>query len=103
MGSLTNWDARDVKVPLDFLGDGKYVAEIYADAPDAAEEATHTVISRQTVDRRHGVWTCTWSPAAATRCGFIRRIWARQTDPHQSFLHEFSGLHRESRALLRLI
>ena len=31
-----------VKVPLSFLGDGKYVAEIYADAPDAAEEATHT-------------------------------------------------------------
>lgn len=40
-----------MKVPLNFLGDGKYVAEIYADAPDAAEEATHTVISRQTVDR----------------------------------------------------
>jgi alpha-glucosidase len=51
VGSLTNWDARDIKVPLDFLGNGKYVAEIYADAPDAAEEATHTVLSRQTVDR----------------------------------------------------
>jgi alpha-glucosidase len=51
VGSLTNWDARDVRVPLSFLGDGKYVAEIYADAPDAAEEATHTSISRQTVDR----------------------------------------------------
>jgi alpha-glucosidase len=51
VGSITNWDARDVKVPLDFLSDGKYVAEIYADAPDAAEEATHTVISRQTVDK----------------------------------------------------
>jgi alpha-glucosidase len=51
VGSITNWDARDVKVPLSFLGDGKYVAEIYADAPDSAEEATHTVISRQTVDK----------------------------------------------------
>jgi alpha-glucosidase len=51
VGSLTNWEARDVKVPFSFLGDGKYVAEIYADAPDAAEEATHTVISRRTVDR----------------------------------------------------
>jgi alpha-glucosidase len=51
IGSLTNWDARDVKVPLSFLGPGKYVAEIYADAPDAAEEATHTVKSRQAVDR----------------------------------------------------
>ena len=51
VGSLTDWDARDVKVPLDFLGDGKYVAEIYADAPDAAREPTHTVLTRQTVDR----------------------------------------------------
>jgi len=51
VGSLTNLDARDVKVPLSFLGDGKYVAEIYADAPDAAEEPTHTAFTRQTVDR----------------------------------------------------
>ncbi len=51
VGSLTDWDARDVKVPLNFLGNGKYVAEIYADAPDAAEEPTHTVLTRQTVDR----------------------------------------------------
>jgi alpha-glucosidase len=51
IGSLTNWDARTVKVPLDFLGEGKYVAEIYADAPDAATEATHTAFSKQPVDR----------------------------------------------------
>jgi alpha-glucosidase len=51
VGSLTNWDEREIKIPLDFLGDGKYVAEIYADAPDAADEATHTLISQQTVDR----------------------------------------------------
>jgi alpha-glucosidase len=51
VGSLTDWDARDIKIPLDFLGDGKYEAEIYADAPDAAENPTHTAISNQTVDR----------------------------------------------------
>jgi len=51
VGSLTNWDARTVKVPLSFLGEGKYVAEMYADAPDAAQEATHTTLSKQTVDR----------------------------------------------------
>ena len=51
VGSLTNWDARDVKVPLSFLGDGKYIAEMYADAPDAADEPTHTVLTRQSVDR----------------------------------------------------
>ncbi len=51
VGSLTNWDERRVKVPLSFLGEGSYEAEIYADAPDAAEEATHTTLSKQKVDR----------------------------------------------------
>jgi alpha-glucosidase len=51
VGSLTDWDSHDVKVPLTFLGDGKYVAEIYADAPDAADHPTHTVLTKQTVDR----------------------------------------------------
>ncbi|MGD0520203.1 MAG: glycoside hydrolase family 97 protein [Terracidiphilus sp.] len=50
VGSLTNWDERTVKVPLSFLGEGKYEAEIYADAPDAATEATHTTFSKQPVD-----------------------------------------------------
>jgi alpha-glucosidase len=51
VGSLTNWDERTVKVPLDFLGGGKYEAEIYADAPDAATEATRTTFTKQPVDR----------------------------------------------------
>lgn len=51
VGSLTNWDARTVKTPLSFLGPGKFEAEIYADAPDAAAEPTHTTLTRQMVDR----------------------------------------------------
>ena len=51
IGTLTNWDERTIKAPLSFLGPGKYVAEIYADAPDAATEATHTTVTRQPVDR----------------------------------------------------
>ena len=51
IGSLTNRDARDIKIPLDFLGEGKYVAEMYADAPDAGEEPTHTVLTDEKVDR----------------------------------------------------
>ncbi len=51
VGSLTNWDERTVKIPLSFLGPGKYIAEMYADAPDAAQEATHTTLTRQSVDR----------------------------------------------------
>jgi alpha-glucosidase len=51
VGSITNWDARDVKVPLSFLGEGNYVAEIYADAPDAGTEPTHTSFRKQPVGR----------------------------------------------------
>ncbi len=51
VGSITNWDQRDIHVPLSFLGDGKYVAEIYADAPDASDVATHTTFATQAVDR----------------------------------------------------
>jgi alpha-glucosidase len=51
VGSLTNWDERTVKVPLSFLGEGEYTAEIYADAPDSAQEATHSTFSTKTVDR----------------------------------------------------
>jgi alpha-glucosidase len=51
IGSITNWDARSVKVPLDFLEEGKYTAEMYADAPDAGTNATHTTFTKQEVDR----------------------------------------------------
>jgi alpha-glucosidase len=51
VGSLTNWEERNSKVPLDFLGEGKYVAEIYADAPDAASNATRITFSKRPVDR----------------------------------------------------
>jgi len=40
-----------VNVPLSFLGPGNFVAEIYADAPDAAQEPTHTTFSRQAVTK----------------------------------------------------
>jgi alpha-glucosidase len=51
VGSITNWDERAVQVPLNFLGEGKYTAEIYADAPDAGTNATHTTFIKHPVDR----------------------------------------------------
>jgi alpha-glucosidase len=49
LGSITNWEDHSVNLPLNFLGPGNFVAEIYADAPDAAQEPTHTTITRQPV------------------------------------------------------
>jgi alpha-glucosidase len=38
LGAMTNWDAREIPVPLGFLGPGAYEARIFADGPDAAAE-----------------------------------------------------------------
>jgi alpha-glucosidase len=51
VGSMTNWTARELDLPLAFLGAGKYRAEIYADAPDADRYPINTSITKQTVDR----------------------------------------------------
>jgi alpha-glucosidase len=51
VGSITNWEARDLEVPLTFLGDGRYTAEIYSDAADADKNAAHSVIRSEAVGR----------------------------------------------------
>jgi alpha-glucosidase len=51
LGSMTNWTPRDLDLPLSFLGEGRYTAEIYADAPDAAQYPKSTTILKKTVDR----------------------------------------------------
>jgi alpha-glucosidase len=51
VGSLTNWSSREIDVPLSFLGNGKYRAEIYADAPDADRYPKGVSVRKQTVDR----------------------------------------------------
>ncbi len=51
VGSMTNWDARDIHLPLAFLGQGSYRAQIFADGPDADRVATRVAISEQSVNR----------------------------------------------------
>jgi alpha-glucosidase len=49
IGAMTDWEARDVELPLDFLGAGGYEAEIFADGPDAATEGTSLEIAKKAV------------------------------------------------------
>jgi len=49
LGSMTNWTARNLDVPLNFLGSGTYMAQIYEDAKDASVEPKHVTIREQTV------------------------------------------------------
>jgi alpha-glucosidase len=49
LGAMANWDARDLEVPLSFLGDGEFEAQIFADGADADKVATHVAISKKPV------------------------------------------------------
>ncbi len=50
VGTITNWDPREVELPLTFLGGGRYLAEIYADGPDAAQQPKESVLEKRSVD-----------------------------------------------------
>jgi alpha-glucosidase len=49
LGAMTDWSARDLEIPLSFLGPGKFEARIYADGKDADTNATNLEISRKRV------------------------------------------------------
>ena len=53
IGSVTDSEARDLELPLDFLGDGQYMAMIYEDGPDAdyRDNPYPMTIRRLEVDR----------------------------------------------------
>ncbi len=51
LGSLTNWDARQLDLPLDFLGAGDYTATIYSDAPDADKHPENVRVEAKVVSR----------------------------------------------------
>jgi alpha-glucosidase len=51
LGSITNWTACDLQVPLTFLGEGRYTAELYEDARDSDKSPSHLNISRRSVRR----------------------------------------------------
>ena len=50
VGSITDWDARGIDVPLAFLGSGAYDAEIYADGPNAAAQPKDSVVEKRRVN-----------------------------------------------------
>jgi alpha-glucosidase len=47
LGAMTNWDARDLEIPWNFLGSGEYEAWIFADGPDADQVATSLSITKK--------------------------------------------------------
>jgi alpha-glucosidase len=49
VGAMTDWDARDVEVPLGFLGTGNFQAKLFSDGPNAETDAKSLAINTQPV------------------------------------------------------
>ena len=57
LGAMTNWESRDLDIPLTFLRDDqnptsgkqRYEAQIFADGPDAEKDATSLSITKKSV------------------------------------------------------
>ena len=48
-GAITDWTAREISIPTDFLGEGEWDAEIFRDAGDSGREPAHYVHERRRV------------------------------------------------------
>jgi len=72
LGSITNWTARDLKIPLAFLEGGRFETEIYSDAADADTQPTHLTIGKKAVS---GADTLTIHLAKGGGCAirFVRK------------------------------
>lgn len=51
-GSMTDWTPRELKIPLNFLSEGDFVADIYSDTPDADTIPTHVVNNQYLVNSK---------------------------------------------------
>lgn len=70
VGSITNWTPRVVHLSLRFLGNGEYMAQIYADAKDAAQHPEHVAISTRPV-RRTDSLTLHLAPGGGAAIRFV--------------------------------
>jgi alpha-glucosidase len=70
VGSITNWSPRSVTLPLDFLGGGEYIAEIYQDAKDADQHPQHVSIEEKNV-RQHDILHLEVQPGGGFAIRFI--------------------------------
>ena len=68
IGAINNSEARTLEIPLDFLGNGIFTAEICSDAPDSAENPNH--ILESSMDVQGGTLTI----SLASGGGFAAKI-----------------------------
>ncbi|MEP7372166.1 MAG: glycoside hydrolase family 97 protein [Chitinophagaceae bacterium] len=52
VGTINDHSARDINIPLNFLNDGNYIAEIYSDAEDVRSNPNHLKKETRTVTKK---------------------------------------------------
>jgi alpha-glucosidase len=72
LGSMTDWTPRTLEIPLSFLGNGTYTAQIYEDAVDAATHPKHVSIRNQSV-RSSETLTLHLAPGGGCAIRFVPR------------------------------
>ena len=55
IGTITDHTARQINISFDFLGEGNYTAEIYADAPDTNKHPNHLTRQTKSISRKDHV------------------------------------------------
>ncbi len=58
VGAMTDWTAREVSIPLSFLGNGRHTAELYMDPPNGERDPKAVAVRIQEVSREDSldVW-----------------------------------------------
>ncbi len=74
IGSMTDWTGRTLKIPLDFLGPGRYTAEIYSDSPKANLYPTNIIVTREYVTKND-----TLRAVLGPGGGYVARIFPSDT------------------------
>lgn len=49
LGAMTNWDARELSLPLSFLGAGSFEMTLFTDGPDAESDGTSLAVTTRRV------------------------------------------------------
>ena len=49
LGAMTNWDARELTLPLNFLGSGSFEVSLFADGPNAESDGTSLAMTTRRV------------------------------------------------------
>jgi len=71
LGAMSNWDGREITVPLSFLGNGSWKADNFADGPNAARTGTDYVRSASTV-KPADTLTLKLAPGGGYAARFVR-------------------------------